>query len=138
MISQSLIRHLNNTILNQASKIAWQPKDIAPGTEKDLFAFKGSELIVWTGASDNTIFGDCRVNWAFRALHDALHIKTGFDFTPDAEIELGRIQASQYSGIIADLVYCEVSGQAKYYKKNGIFVQDQVEFTKDFLKLADK
>lgn len=138
MLNQSLVNYLNNTILNQASKIAWQPKDIAPGTEKELFSFKGSQLIVWTGASDDTIFGDKFVNWAFRALHDALHIKTGYDFSPDAEIELGRIQANQYSGIIADLVYCEVAGQAAYYKNNGIFIQNQVQFTKAFLKLADK
>lgn len=135
-MKQDLIHYLNNIILKQASKLRYEARELAPSTESELFAYRGSQLVVWSGASDNTIFQDETVNWAFRALHDALHIKTQYNFTPDAEIALGRLQASQYSGIIADIVYCEVAGQAEYYKKNGVFVTDQVGFTNDFLKKA--
>jgi hypothetical protein len=99
---------------------------VAPNSALDLFT--GPSLVVWSGASEHTIFGDARVNWAFRALHDALHLKTGLGFSPEEEIELGRIQANQYSGLMADLVYIEVAKQAEYYLKSGLFVTDQVLF----------
>lgn len=129
---QDLIRALNSTILKQASSLHYTVSDKAPNTFQDLYNSSG--LVIWSGASDNTIFNDPKVNWAFRALHDALHLKTGIGFTVPEEIELGRIQASQYTGIIADIVYCEVAGQAEYYLKNGVFVQDQVGFTLEYLK----
>ena len=107
-------------------------RDIAPDTEQGLF--QASSLIIWSGASENTIWGSTQGNWAFRAIHDALHLKSGLGFSVDEEIELGRRQASMYSGLMADLVYCEIAGQALHYKTTGKFVQDQVKFTKEFLK----
>jgi hypothetical protein len=104
----------------------------APSDEFGLF--NTSSLVIWSGASDDTIWADARVNWAFRALHDALHLETGLGFSPKSEIELGRIQASKYEGLLADLVYCEVAGQAEHYLKTGQFVVDQVEFTIQYLK----
>lgn len=131
-MDRELQNYLNNIILKQASKLNYIVKDFAPNTEKDLF--NSTSLVIWSGESDNTIFGDAKINYAFRALHDDLHLKTRLDFNPESEIELGRIQASKYSGIIADIVYCEVSGQAEYYKNNGIFVKDQVLFFKEYMK----
>lgn len=131
-MKQCLINYLNNTILKQASNLRYIVKSSAPNNEQDLF--NCGQLVIWSGASDNTIFQDARVNWAFRALHDDLHLKTRLDFTPQAEIELGRIQASKYDGVLADLIYCEVSLQAQYYLDNGIFVPDQVSFTKANVK----
>ncbi len=127
-----MIKLINNTILNEASKLRYTVADKAPSNEIELF--NSPTLVIWTGSSDNTIFQDAKVNWAFRALHDALHLKTRLNFTPDAEIELGRIQASKYTGLLADLVYCEVSMQALHYKQHGTFVVDQVEFTLNYLR----
>lgn len=118
---------LSSLIMRQASKLIYTVSDKAPSDESALF--NSPSLVVWSGASDNTVWGSPRVNWAFRALHDALHLKTGLGFSPVEEIELGRIQASQYSGLMADLVYIEVAGQAEHYLKTGQFVVDQVEFT---------
>lgn len=130
-----MIPEFNNLILKQADKLIWRPATEAPSTEADLFGSQtGSELIIWTGESDYTIWGDKRVNWAFRALHDALHLKTGLGFTPEQEIELGRIQASQYDGLLADLVYLEVAGQAEYFREHGHFIKNQVEWTINKLK----
>lgn len=42
-------------------------------------------VLVWTGASDNTIFGDPSVNHAFRAWHDYIHITKGFAFNVQGE-----------------------------------------------------
>lgn len=131
-MKQCLKNYINHKILNEARNIRYIVKSEAPSCEKDLF--NCGELVIWSGASDNTIFQDEKVNFAFRALHDALHLKTGMNFSPENEIELGRIQASRYDGILADLVYCEVSLQAKYFLNNGVFVQDQVLFAKQNVK----
>ncbi len=125
-----MINEINSLILKMTPKHTI--RDIAPSTEKDLFS--QPTLVVWSGASDTTIFGDKRVNWAFRALHDALHLQTGIGFSVAEEIYLGRVQANQYSGLMADLVYCEVALQAEYFLKNGVFVPNQVDFTKQSLK----
>lgn len=137
MINSEAIKYINQVILKQASKVSYSIADIAPDTEKSLFNV--SSLVVWSGASDNTIFQDASVNWAFRALHDALHLKTGLGFSHAEEIELGRIQASQFdSTLLQDLVYCEISLQAKYHLETGLFVQDQVEFTVNKIKVLQK
>lgn len=131
-MKNKLIKYINNTILNQAAKLRYEVRDLAPSTEQDLF--NSASLVIWSGSSDNTIFQDASVNYAFRALHDNLHLETRFDFSPQAEIELGRIQASKYDGILADIIYCEVSRQAEYFLLNGVFIQDQVSFTKQYIK----
>lgn len=120
-----MTREINNLILNSAPKHL--VKDIAPNSFSELYS--SPSLVIWSGASEHTIFRDARVNWSFRALHDALHLKTGVGFSPDAEIYLGRLQASKYSGLMSDLVYIEVAGQAEHYLKTGRFILDQVEFT---------
>lgn len=93
-----------------------------------------SELAVWSGESDSTIWDDRRVNWAFRALHDALHVETRLGFTPLEEMALGKLQASRYSGLLADIVYIETAGQAEHYLRHGVYVADQKLFTLDRLK----
>lgn len=128
-----MIREVNSLILKQASKLTYRVSDVAPNTFAELL--QAPSLVIWSGASDHTIFQDARVNWAFRALHDQLHIETGLDFSPEFEIELGRIQAARYTGFMSDLVYIETAGQAEYYMKHGKFVLDQVEFTLNELRL---
>ncbi len=122
-----MFKELNNRILKEASKLKYSVSSVAPSTAHDLF--NTSTQVVWNGASNNTIWNDETVNFAFRALHDALHLTTRLDFTIDAEIAIGRIQANQFEGILADIVYIETSGQAEFYKLNGTFVSDQREFT---------
>ncbi len=127
-----MFREFNNLILKQAGH-KYIVADQAPNSEVELFNGPKT-LVVWSGASDGTIWADKRVNWAFRALHDRLHLKTRLNFNPKTEIELGRIQANQYTGLLADLIYIESAGQADYYLKNGVFVSDQLTFTLDELK----
>lgn len=131
-----MIKYINNTILHEASKIKYSVAEIAPDTFESLI--NSSSLVVWSGASDQTVFQDETVNWALRALHDKCHLETKLNFTPDQEIELGRIQANKYARqgqqLIADLIYIEVAEQAAYYKTHGRFLDDQVEFTLNKLK----
>ena len=120
--------YINNWILSQSKDLRFKVQDLAPSNEIELF--NEPSLVIWSGASSDTIYQDKAVNWAFRAVHDHLHLETGLGFSPDQEIELGRIQASKCdSDLIADLIYIEVSGQAEYYLKHGKFVDDQVKFT---------
>jgi hypothetical protein len=133
LMDASLVKALNQEVLNQARGLEYIVKDVAPSTEAGLF--NQPSLVVWAGASENTIYKDAQVNWAFRAVHDALHLKTRLGFTPQEEIEMGRIQASKIgSDLIAKLFYIEIAGQAEFYLKTGQFVQDQVKFTMDQLK----
>lgn len=127
------MRDLGNILIRQASKLKYRVEDVAPSTALDLFNGPKT-LVIWSGASENTIWSQKETNWAFRALHDALHIETGIGFTPQEEIYLGRIQASHYEGIMADLVYIETAGQAEHYLKTGQFVENQIEFTMRQLK----
>lgn len=127
-MNQDAVRFVNGLILRQANKLTYRVADLAPSTEVELFTTPS--LVIWSGASEGTIYGDAAVNWAFRALHDTLHLRTRMDFSVDAEIELGRIQASQYdSDLMRELVFAEVSLQAAYFKKHGTFVPDQAAFT---------
>lgn len=108
--------------------------DKAPETIGDLAA---TSLIIWSGASENTIWHDPCVNWAFRAHHDSLHLKSGLGFTIQDEIALGRIAANEASRIslpLADLIYAETVGQVEYYATHGHFPIDQKTFTLNYLK----
>ena len=123
---------LKQVILNQASRIRYTVKDHAPS---DIHSVLGQgELVIWSGESDRTIWNDPKVNHAFRALHDAAHIESGLGFSVPEEIELARTQAARYDGILSDLIYVEVAGQAMEYLKTGQFVKDQVSFTLNALK----
>lgn len=127
--------YLNGSILNQAKTISYSVSDIAPATFEALQAQGSKHLIIWSGASDQTIFNDPAVNYAFRAIHDKLHLDTGLSFSPQDEIKLGSLQSRQYAcPFLSEIVRIEVAEQAAYYLKNGIFVSDQIDFMKQNLK----
>lgn len=127
------IAAINSTILKQASKLRFQVADSAPSTIAEVKS--AGTLTVWSGGSEATIFDDARVNWAFRAIHDAMHIATRLGFTIAEEIELARIHAAeQSSGLMADLVYTEVAGQAIELEATKSFIANQRLFTLTKLK----
>lgn len=133
MLKREALNFINETIMRQASKIRYSVADQAPSTEVELF--QASSLVVWSGASDNTVFEDPRVNWAFRALHDALHLKTGLGFSHAEEVIIAKLQASQYeSKLMRGLILAEVRDQALYHKETGLFVSNQAEFTYNRIK----
>jgi hypothetical protein len=123
------VRQINSMILELAKGLKYEPRDLAPSTELELFNAPKT-LPIWTGESDNTIYQDETVNWAFRAIHDMTHIETGLGFTVEQEVELGRIQAARIdSDLLAKLFHIEIAGQAEYYLKTGQFVENQIRFT---------
>lgn len=124
--------YLNHALLKRAERIGYTVSDFAPSDEKALF--NEASLVIWSGASENTIFADSRVNWAFRAIHDNCHLKSGLGFTVDDELTLGHYQASLEScPYLKAITECEIGAQALYYKQNGVFVPNQLAFAKETL-----
>jgi hypothetical protein len=114
-------------------------RDVAPGTVVELHrAAAGSELVVWSGASEATIHGAPATNHAFRAWHDAIHLATGIGFTPAEEIHLARLQCAEVARAsgdrLADVVWLEIAGQAAEFARTGRFIGDQVAWTLAQLK----
>lgn len=126
---------LNNKILKLAPK--FDAMEYAPDTYERLASHvsTGSRLVVWHGASESTIYGDARVNHAFRAWHDALHLKLGAAFDYDGEKRVALEQARLIdSDAMARIILAEVVGQVDYVSKFGQFPIDQVEFVLQYLK----
>lgn len=129
----SFIPGLNDHIRRQADALSYSVADEAPNTPSDLFGRTG-RLVVWSGASDQTIYGDPSVNHAFRAVHDTLHLKHGFDFTVPQEMELGRVQAAMFPGRLGDFIYADIVGQAEFFLATGDFPVDQKAFICGYLE----
>ncbi len=124
---------LNSKIVSLAPKHL--AKDLAPDTYESLARHSGI-MVVWSGGSDNTIYGDARVNHAFRAWHDALHIKLNVGFDLQGETRVALEQARILGGPWAEIIMAEVVGQAEYFAKHGEFPKNQVEFIVNYLKGA--
>ncbi|MDO8839639.1 MAG: hypothetical protein Q7V31_11995 [Parvibaculum sp.] len=80
-------------------------------------------MLVWSGASRATIFGDEQVNWAFRAWHDFHHWKGQHDFTLRGELATAQAQQADLAAVygagphteaMQALVAAEVHGQTLY------------------------
>jgi len=128
-----LLLSLNRQIMQQASQLEFKVSEFAPSTYEELAPNAGI-LTVWGGASDNTIYGDPKVNHAFRALHDVLHLRYNLPFTLEGEVSLAKLQAAQFEGdYVQEAVFLEVAGQAQYFAEYGKFPDDQVRFIKERL-----
>lgn len=122
---------LNEKLIKIAPK--HEISDYAPSSYKELF--ESSKLIVWSGASEATIYDDKQVNYAFRAWHDSLHIKLNADFTLEGETRVALEQARLIdSDKLAKILLAEVIGQAEYFAKHGEFPIDQIAFIERYLK----
>lgn len=130
--STGYIAALNRAVLDQVKGITYTVADNAPDTASALFGHIG-ELVVWSGASDQTIYGSESVNWAFRAWHDSIHLDYGLGFSVGEEIEIAEIQAGMIGGRLGDILYAEVAGQAEYLLQNGEFPKDQKAFINEYL-----
>lgn len=95
-------------------------------------------VLVWSGASDKSIFGDPRVNHAFRAWHDYVHITRQLPFTQAGEhdvmlaqqrhVKALRLRPQAEQACLA-LLECEIDDQIQALIDTGAFIDDQVQFT---------
>jgi hypothetical protein len=95
-------------------------------------------LPVWNGCSENTIYTDRGVNWAFRYWHDVLHCQMKLGFDPASEKRIGTVHVKHVQdsfgihSLEALLMYADTIGQTMYAElHNGVFPDDQLEFAKD-------
>lgn len=130
-----LSHELNSKIVKLAPKHV--AKLSAPETFNDLVSNLG-ELIVYSGSSDQTIYGSESVNHAFRAWHDSLHISLNAPFTLDGETVVAMEQARLLGGMYGDILIAEVIGQAEYFQTHGTFPVNQTEFVVNYLKGLNK
>lgn len=114
----------------------YEVSDLAPETLSDVISTYQltGRLVVWSGASENTIFGSREANWLFRAWHDYEHIRTMGEFNQLGETMTCLKQMSQVGSIFAEIVKIEVIGQLKYQSQYGTFPANQFEFFKKQLK----
>lgn len=126
-------QRLNDFIMERAKEINYQARSEAPNDYETLKAMCSvNNIIVWSGASDKTIFSDDKVNIAFRAWHDLIHLKHDFDFSLEGEIATTYEQINElpeYWELERNLLESEVIGQARYYYATGDFPKDQRKFT---------
>ncbi len=92
-----------------------------------------NQLKIWTGASDVTIFGVPEINWKFRAIHDAFHIKHSLGFSYQDELLVNYLQLQEFSfdglpEFERQLLNIETAGQIWYFHQNGKFPEDQRKF----------
>lgn len=117
--------------------------DNAPDTVERLIACdveRAGTLRIWPGGTDSAIYSAPEVNYMFRAWHDNCHLTLGGGFTGPEEIELGERQralAARFGDAFAEIVHCEISGQAEFYIETGRFLEDQRAFTSDYLAGVD-
>ncbi len=132
------------TISNRIFPLGFDVSPDAPNSFESMIAHyeKTGRVMVWDGASDQTIFGCPEVNYHFRAWHDSKHIIFRFGFSRQGEESvLGKqwqdIRAL-YDGTAA-LFFCrivtaEIRGQFDYNAIRGGFPLDQIGFVKAYLE----
>lgn len=91
-------------------------------------------LVVWSGASDQTVWQSPEANWLFRAWHDYTHILGMHEFDTDGEIATARRQIAGLDDHAAQLVWSEIVGQLEYFNKFGKFPADQVKYTLNYME----
>jgi hypothetical protein len=129
-----------------ASFIDYEVAENAPDTFegiKEHYENTG-KLLVWNGASDNTIFSNPQSNYAFRAWHDFCHIKANADFTPSGERDTMLLQirmvmdcehlSKRAKDICTKILQVEVLSQLQHALQFGDFPENQRHFAIDKMK----
>ena len=141
---------LNSAILKITDCLmsGFEVSDTAPSSCRALKEHldAGKTMVVAREGSECTIFGDPKVNFAFRAWHDWCHWVGEFDFSVHGERAACNMQIEhiyQFFGVTeqtrgwAQILVAEVIGQRKYYEKYGAYVSDQRAFARAYLADGD-
>lgn len=84
-----------------------------------------------------TIYGDPEVNYAFRAWHEATHVRLDAPFTLAGErrvcaaqqADVAKLYGKREAHMFAHILYCEIIEQAEEFERTGRFPHDQRAFT---------
>lgn len=132
-------------IVNRLFPCGYDVGSPAPSTLKELndHIKKTGRILVYSGASENTIYGDKEINYAARAWHDYHHYKLQAPFNKAGEALVCEAQKQDLLKIFGDsprtrlwMTYLdiEVNDMVEYYEKHGVFPEDQYAFVKERLK----
>lgn len=117
----------------------------APDTFADLHqhATLTGRMLVWSGASDATVWQCTRTNWAFRAWHDWHHVDGALPFDASGEAEACHRQCVDVFDLLGDnattrrlaaILHAEINGQLAYAARHdGAFPRDQIGFVNAYL-----
>lgn len=92
---------------------------------------------VWTGKSDNTIFGSARQNHFFRAWHEYVHITKALNFDFVGESIVCTLQCSMLPVdwvLERELITIEILGQNQYFSRHQQFLANQRKFAIDYMR----
>ena len=134
---------LNAAVLHMAARALPLGFDVSPDAPSTYEALCNTHrftgrVVVWDGESDNTIYEDREVNYAFRAWHDACHIVGAYPFTLEGERGACGMQLSQLFAVYGDSattrlwakwLHADCVGQAEYFDRWGAFPSPQRRFT---------
>jgi len=116
------------------------PADLAQLTKQ----MDTGRCVVSSCHSDNTIFGDPEVNWAFRAWHDHCHYRLQASFTMLGECIVAHEMCCDIDNLMGkgcvigrkykNYVMEEVIGQYVSMCNNGAYTDVQMDFARDWLE----
>ena len=97
--------------------------DVDGGPEVVIEAYENNEPIpVYTGDSDDTIWGEPEYNWLFRAQHVSLHLRHNIPFTLMGEYHVAEVHAALAEGMglydLARVIRIDVAAFATYQEDN--------------------
>ena len=138
---------LNVAIMHVATKLFPRGFDVslnAPDTFEELKAHldAGKRMVVFSGGSDATIYGDPEVNWCFRAWHDWCHWRGNHALSLVGEQAVCNMQVQHLVTLYGNgpsvrrwirIIHAEIIGQATFYQEHGHFPVDQYEFVTRYL-----
>jgi hypothetical protein len=139
---------LKQAILETTARLlpdGFDVSDDAPQTYEQLKTLMdaGNRMRVWTGGSEDTIYNEPYVNYAFRAWHDICHWEGQFGFTVDGEIATCEMQCRQlfefYGNNETTQQWCtilraEIVGQALYFQRHKRFPKKQTHFFAAYIR----
>lgn len=94
------------------------------------------KIYIWTGESENTIFGNEKINHYFRAWHDYIHLNYNLGYSITEESIVCNIQRDMLPNewiFEKELINAEIIGQAHYFYMNNNFVKNQRLFTVNYI-----
>lgn len=145
---EAIDQGLSDAVLAIAAELfpdGFDASETAPSTFEELCAHldQGRRMLVYSGASDATIWGAPHVNHAFRAWHDWVHYQFKLPFTPEGEHRACGIQCfmlhDKYGNTprVAhwrNVLTAEIDGQLQYAQRHcGAFPVDQRRFVLAYL-----
>ena len=145
---ENVLDHNLNVAVRTISRIllpgGFDVSEDAPDTYEKLVAHfeSGARLVVYSGGSDKSIFGDPEINYHFRAWHDWCHWQGHHDFSMRGEYAVYEMQCAHIVRFYGDthmtrrwrtILFADGMGQKAYHEKYGTFPDDQFAFVREFI-----